>query len=68
MLFASLPDPSGPGFPAIVSILCGFVGTSVGLSLKLPRDAVQWIGFLSAYFGVGFGLMIYLVVGLARGL
>jgi len=61
VLFADLPDPSSPGFPALVSVLFGFAGTSYAFHLGLPRDDVQWVGFLAAYLGVGFGLTVYLV-------
>lgn len=60
MLVASVPDPSSPGFPAFASILFGFVGTTCALYLGLSRETVRWIGFLSAYFGIGAGLAIYL--------
>jgi len=67
VLFAAAPDPSSPGFPAFVSILFGFAGTTCALYLGLSRETVQWIGFLSAYFGIGAGLIIYLV-SIARAL
>jgi hypothetical protein len=58
--FASLPDPSSPGFPAIASFLMGFVGTSYGFWRGMPRDEVQWAGFFGAYLGVALGLLIYM--------
>jgi hypothetical protein len=61
VLFAGLPDPSSPNFPAVVSILIGFAGTSCGFWLRLSRDEVQWAGFLGAYLGVGVGLVVYLL-------
>jgi hypothetical protein len=61
VLFAGLPDPGNPGFPAVVSILMGFSATSYGFWLGLPRDEVQWAGFLGAYIGVGLGLIVYLL-------
>jgi hypothetical protein len=62
VLFANLPDPSSPGFPAVISVLIGFAGSSYGFWRRLPRDEIQWAGFLGAYFGVGFGLVAYLVI------
>ena len=62
MLFAALPDPGSPGFPALLSIMAGFAGTSYGLWRGMPREEVQWFGFFSAYLGVGFGLAIYIVL------
>jgi hypothetical protein len=61
VLFASLPDPSSPGFPAVTSILLGFFGTSYGFWRKQPREEIQW-SFLGAYLGAGFGLSVYLVL------
>jgi hypothetical protein len=62
VLFASLPDPSSPGFPAATSILLGFFGTSYGFWRKQPREEIQWAGFFGAYLGAGFGLSIYLLL------
>jgi hypothetical protein len=60
--FASLPDPSSPGFPAVISVLVGFAGTSYGFWHGLPRDEIQWAGFFGAYLGVALGLATYLAI------
>lgn len=62
MLFASLPDPSSPGFPAMFSIVIGFAGTTYGFWRRLPRGEIQWVGFYGAYIGAGLGILIYSAV------
>lgn len=60
MLFASLPNPSSPAFPALISALIGFTGTSYGFWKQMPRDEIQWAGFFCAYVGLAVGLVFYI--------
>lgn len=62
MLLASLPDPASPTTPAFLSIVCGFLGTSVALARRAVRDDVRWVGFFAAYLGAGFGLLVYCAI------
>jgi hypothetical protein len=64
--FASLPDPASPDFPAVVSILMGFAGTSYGFWRQMPRAEVQWAAFFGAYLGVAAGLVLYMTALLSE--
>ncbi len=66
MFFASLPDPSSPGFPAALSIMTGFAGASYGFWRQMSRDEIQWAGFFGAYIGVAVGLLFYMAALLSE--
>lgn len=57
---AVLPDPSSPEFPATLASFAGVILIAVGLMLRLPREDVEWLGFLGAFGGAAFGFAIYL--------
>jgi hypothetical protein len=58
---AALPDPGSPDFPAIMAVALAALWSAVAFARRLPREEVQWQGFVAGTCGALFGLLAYLV-------